>query len=363
MSRMRLKGTKKGEPVRTADPVKGPFTDLELQAIITNLNDAFARDQVGVEDFVLIQLLLAIGARPIQLAGLKLGDFSATRADDGTTVYLLRVPRAKQPNQKLRTEFKIRKLSEDLGTLIEAHCQLARTRWADLCTKVDDIPFFVNRTKSNTIDGLQYHSSSDELAIRVQAVFDILSIPSERTGEPINVTSYRFRRTLGTRAAQEGMSELIIAELLDHTDTQNVGVYVEAVPEIVERIDKAMAMHLAPMAQAFAGVLIDGEDEAERAGDVRSRIVSPTALKNPLGNCGSYGFCGAMAPVACYTCRNFQPWVDGPHEEVLDRLIAERERVVAETGDVTIASVNDRVIYACAQVVKLCQRRMAGDAR
>jgi hypothetical protein len=35
----------------------------------------------------------------------------------------------------------------------------------------------------------------------------------------------------------EGHGELIIAELLDHSDTQNVGVYVQATPEIVESVE------------------------------------------------------------------------------------------------------------------------------
>lgn len=46
-----------------------------------------------------------------------------------------------------------------------------------------------------------------------------------------------------------------------------------------------------------------------------------------------------MAPIACYTCKNFQAWVDGPHEAVLDYLLVERGRLIAEV-DVRIATVN-----------------------
>ena len=38
----RKPGSVKGESVRTMDPVKGPFIDLELQEFITALNDAYA---------------------------------------------------------------------------------------------------------------------------------------------------------------------------------------------------------------------------------------------------------------------------------------------------------------------------------
>ena len=130
-------------------------------------------------------------------------------------------------------------------------------------------------------------------------------MPSERTGESLNVAPIRFRRTFGTRAAQEGYGELVIAELLDHTDTQHVGVYVGSVPEIAERIDRAVAMSLAPLAQAFAGILISDESEATRAGDPASRILDyRTDQTKPMGSCGQHSVCSFNAPIACYTCRN-----------------------------------------------------------
>ena len=81
----------------------------------------------------------------------------------------------------------------------------------------------------------------------------------------------------------------------------------------------------------------------------------------PMGNCGKHGFCGFLAPIACYTCVNFQPWLDGPHEAVLDYLIGERDRLAAQT-DLRIASVNDRTILAVAEVVRLCEARRSGAA-
>lgn len=76
----------------------------------------------------------------------------------------------------------------------------------------------------------------------------------------------------------------------------------------------------------------------------------------PMGSCGKHGFCGLLAPVACYTCVSFQPWLDGPHEAVLDYLLGERERLTS-TADLRIAAINDRTILAVAEVVRLCQAR------
>src|SRR5690606_36685498 len=129
---------------------------------------------------------------------------------------------------------------------------------------------------------------------------------------------------------REGKGEYVIAEALDHSDTQNAGVYVRNIPEIVDRIDKAVALQLAPIAQAFQGVLVVSESDAKRGDDLGSRISNGT---DNLGTCGSYGFCSALAPVACYTCNHFQPWLDGPHEAVLERLISERDSVLEQTSD------------------------------
>jgi len=148
---------------------------------------------------------------------------------------------------------------------------------------------------------------------------------------------------------------LIIAELLDHTDDQNARVYTENVPEHVTAIDEAVARQLAPIAQAFSGVLVDRESDALRGSDPTSRIRTDGGAG--VGTCGMYGFCGALAPIACYTCKSFQPWLDGPHQEVLDGLLAERDRIQEITRDESIAAINDRTVIAVAEVVRRCTER------
>ncbi|MCY1306699.1 hypothetical protein D9M70_565720 [compost metagenome] len=64
--------------------------------------------------------------------------------------------------------------------------------------------------------------------------------------------------------------------------------------------------------------------------------------------------------MACYTCKYFQPWLDGPHEAVLDRLILERDRVLEQTQDRKIAAVNDRLILAVSEVINRCNGMMNG---
>lgn len=357
LKQLRIPGNLKGEAVLTMDPEDGPFTDIEVQSIHVALDRAMADGQIGLENYLLVTLYMLLGQRSVQYAALKVCDVGVGRSGDGAPIYTLRVPRAKQREQLSRSAFKDRVLIPQVGELLVKYANQVRSDYADKLPDLSEAPLFpAKQSRANEPAGFQFHRISDSLADSLERTLSKLNVISERTGRPLHITATRFRRTLGTRAAVEGHGELIIAELLDHTDTQNVGVYVEAVPSIVERIDRAVAMQLAPLAQAFAGMLIENESQAIRAGDPASRICDPRfdVTMKPMGNCGKHGFCGALAPIACYTCSNFQPWSDGPHEAVLSHLITERERLLAGS-DLRIASGNDRTILAVAEVVRQCE--------
>ena len=356
LKQLRVKGGVKGEAVLTMDPLDGPYTDIEVQSIQDAVNRSYELGEFSLENYLLVNLMLALGARPSQYASLKVCDFGVSVAKDGTTVYTLNVPRVKQRGYLSRSQFTQRVLIPQIGEKVAQYIVDLKIRFAGKLSDCTQAPLFpVKHSQKNEPAGFEFHKTAGNLGRVITNSLSNLKVFSERTGELLHITPIRFRRTLGTRAAMEGHGELIIAELLDHSDTQNVGVYVQATPEIVERIDRAMALHLAPLAQAFAGVIIADESEAIRKDDPTSRVCDPRIdpSMKPMGNCGKYGFCGSLAPISCYTCRSFQPWLDGPHEAVLNHLIAERERLMI-ASDARIASINDRTILAVAEVVRRC---------
>lgn len=355
LNELRIKGNAKGVAVLTMDPYNGPFSDIELEAIQSTLNVAYKQKSILDEDYLLAWLFMLLGQRPSQFALLKVCDVFAPTIKDGSYIYILRIPRVKQ-RKAARLEFKERIIIPQIGKPLYEHALKTKASFEGLLKDPNQAPLFPLLTNENQPEGMEYHQTSTSLSRRLTSTLEGLEVFSERTGDHIHITPTRFRRTIGTRAAQEGNGELIIAELLDHTDTQNVGVYVQSTPEIIERIDRAVAMSLAPLAQAFAGKIISSESEATRGNDPSSRIFDPRIDKSchPMGSCGSHGFCGFMAPISCYTCSSFQAWADGPHEAVLNHLLAERERKALVT-DKRIASINDRTILAVAEVVRQCQ--------
>lgn len=356
LHQLRNAGNVKGEAIMTFDPFHGPLSDIDLSAICSRLDAAYEAGEVELEHYALALLYISLGQRSVQYASLKLCDFSVSRLSTGDAEYLLRVPRAKQRNETSRAQFKERLLIAKVGAALDLHCRSVREKHSGTLDDVDQMPIFpANESRRNEPPGFLFHRTSDSLAMTLEKTVDRLGIMSTQTGAPLHVTATRFRRTVGTRAALEGHGALVVAELLDHTDTQNVGVYVSARPEIIERIDRAVAFELAPLAQAFAGTLVRDESQARRGNELGSRILDPriASREQAMGTCGQHGFCGFMAPIACYTCRNFQPWLDGPHQKVLEFLLAERERL-SQDCDLRIASINDRTILAVAEVILKC---------
>lgn len=361
LSELRLKGNKKGAAVLTMDVKYGPYTDVELSGIQAALHEAHATGKVTFPNYLIANLFILLGQRSAQYAALKVCDVSVGRNANGEAIYLLKMPRAKQRNVALRARFTDRILASQIGSMLLDHAARTEAKFSERLRDPSHAPLFPATIVRRTSPGFEYHHSSASLADVLRATLNALDVKSERTGRRIHVTPQRFRRTLATRAAEEGYGELIIAELLDHADTQNVGVYIEATPAIVDRIDRAVAMHMAPLAQAFAGVLIKDESEATRCHDPTSRIVDlridPTM--RPMGSCGQHSFCNLLAPIACYTCRNFQPWLDGPHEAVLAHLLKQREQLLSVTS-VRIASADDRTILAVAEVIRRCEMVLSG---
>lgn len=355
----RLPGNPKGVAILTADPIQGPFTDIEWQSLQAELDAAYEQQKISLEEHVLAWLFMLLGQRPTQYAALKVCDVFIEHGIHDDQQYFLRVPRAKQQGMTTRSEFRMRPLIPQVGGLLVEHANQVRQRLRALFEDPDQIPLFPAPTKGSSTPPFLFHRTASALAEVNDSVLQKLNVRSERVGAVRNFSSRRFRRTVGTRAAAEGHGPAVIADLLDHSDLQNVGVYVEATPEIIERLDRALAIYMAPLAQAFSGVLREGAADSTRGNDPASRISDPRIDKTlkPMGTCGKFDFCGLNAPIACYTCTQFEPWRDGPHEAVLQHLLSERNRLLGHS-DARIATINDRSILAVAEVITRC-----GDAK
>lgn len=370
----RIKGNHKGVAVSLGCPESGPYTDLEIAAILDWANMAVTRALIPFMDYAYLLTLAMTARRPIQIAALRGKDMVADRKS-GAALHRVNFPRAKQRGGVFRGSFRSLAVVEDLYLVLRnAHQQsvvsVEKQVGASLPAYLrDEVPVFINKKAAGNLSSLdelknallgerpdRLHETTGNLSKALRGCAKLSIARSERTGEFIRLAATRFRYTRGTKLRREGFGEFVIAELLDHSDIQNVRVYTENTAQEAVVINELIGAQLAPFAQACMGQLARSEREAIRGNDPRSRV--PNNQQNAVGTCGNHGFC-ASGYRACYTCHHFQPWLDGPHAEVLSELYAEKDRVrEAGCADVVV-NANDQLILAVEHCIALCKAASA----
>lgn len=366
----RIAGNQKGVAVASGCPESGPYTDLEMAALLDWANVAVVRQDIAFEDYAYLLTLAMTARRPVQITALRGRDL-IREADKGAPMFRLNVPRAKQRGVSFRGGFRSLAILEDLYLVLRQQhrrsvAEVAETIGRELDPAlVNEVPIFINRKQLEVVGDFdeltdilmgqapdKLHARTDSLRSALQRCAKASIARSERTGEFIRLSATRFRHTRGTKLRREGFGAFVIAELLDHSDIQNVRVYTENTAQEAVIINELVGPQLAPFAQACLGTLVRSEREAIRGDDPRSRV--PNDRQNAVGTCGNYGFC-ASGYRACYTCYHFQPWVEGPHDEVLEDLYAEKGRARDAGCPDAIVTANDQLILAVEHCVLMCK--------
>lgn len=332
----------KGSAVRFGDVLKGPLDSTEQKLLI----HAVRAEKGSARDRAVVMVHLELGLNPHATVRMKNDDllkFTVKTVDRGLSVMMIRyqlaVPRVKKRTEHRET--KVRPISSELGQVLE-------------------------QLRTGTGEGALFHWLDDsnperEIAVAMHRFVQEARIISPRTGELLRLTPRRFRYTLGTEAAREGAAPAKIAELLDHSDLQNVDVYVEASSYVVDQLGKNFDEVFEPIARRFRGKFVDSHTEPAFSG-VPAKIIPPTSLHLPLlpidvggiGMCGrdvrKDGLCRLAPPLTCYPCEFFAAFRDGPHAQVLQAL----ERITDElkrSSDLRIPMQLEEVVGAARQLV------------
>ncbi|MEN5080991.1 hypothetical protein ABE438_00765 [Bosea sp. TWI1241] len=364
----------KGRAVLSLDPEEGPLTDLEVASLAGMLRAADELGTLTADESLALWLSLALGTNPLNMVLLREEDYLQVVDDrTGGIAHSLRVPRIKKRHAKWRTEFKTRKLNPEIGARLASLIARNRERWREAGWPNADFakPIFQRENPNRGVanSGLReyaMHLESSEIRALVAGAVEKLAVISPRTGAPLQVSPRRLRYTFITRFIGEGGSLIAAAEAADHTDTQTVLTYTNLRGDMVKRLDEAIALEMAPRAMAFLGMVVRTEGEAVRGeAEAASRVYHHARDRGaiePVGTCGSFAFCGLTAPTACYECVRFQPWLDGPHEEVLRSYVQRRADMQERGVDEGQVRTLDRTILAVAAVVLKVGEIRRGDA-
>lgn len=333
--KLRVPGNEKRNAVRTMDPHKGPLVDLEVQAIVTSASQLCSTNELSLRNYALLRVLLLCGGRSRSICLINHSDIVLDEA--GCTMLML-------PSHKRNRSAKPFPVPSDLVPVLSALREQDSALQPNL--SVSQLPLFPG------CKGIR--NTDRDLGLIVRKISAKLNVISPRTGERINLSPRRFRYTFGTRVYEEGGSALVTAELLDHIDLQHVDVYVGNSHTIADRHEMASIERLTPILSRFKGTLVSNADEALFGDNPKNRISDDDDCE--IGSCGTMASCQQRAPVACYTCPLFQPFTGAPHEQLLEKILLERKRLV-KNGERRIAAVLDETIFAITQVIQKCREQ------
>jgi integrase len=326
-------GNPKGHHVRFHDPIFGPLSPDEKLMVL----DACKKGKGTDQDRALVLIHMELGINPNATARIKSADFKVY-STNGITTYQIDVPRVKKRTTKRAV--KRRNISTNLGTLIQT-----------LRRQDDD-------SKGPLFYWLSDSSPEAGVLAAMRRFVRHLSLQSPRTGKKLRMNPRRCRTTLATHMAEEGASKFHIAEVLDHTDLQNVGVYTETVSSIADAVAEATDHEMRPLVDRFLGRIVDSLDPLQRSQMVPMQsphVPLPILNTGGVGGCGrdpqKEGLCDLFPPLSCYLCPFFAALRSGPHREVLDSLESYVKQNEAST-DLRILRQLDEIVMAIRTVLK-----------
>ncbi len=348
----------RGEAVLTWDPVKGPLLPSEDRLLMTALHSAFAGVEIQFHDYLKILLFRLSGMRPSQIADLKCKDLVLR---DG--VYYLNFPQAKKRGEGWRESFEEWALVPEVGALLSGFIAQEQAKWARLGISDGDLPLFVNPLSQDK--GRPFHYVGGGIAVCLPSLLYNLKaldpstrkhvqIRSPRTNRPFQINMRRFRISIATWALAKGANLMEIAKLLGHSGISNtLNAYAAIDLEILEDMDRKMARSEVRTAGYFLGNLIDDTE------GLPGKCIYPESFGGiSVGKCPN--LCAQRKPVACYTCRQFQAFMNGAHEQVLTDLEVDREKVIATSGTSQV-NTHDQAIQTVKLVIAMRDERLRRD--
>jgi len=356
LTELRICGPEQGVAVLSDDPDEGPFSALEEVA----LRSALARDTGPIQERVAMWLCLAYGRNTANLSLLREEDFITEEYGGNVPPsYFIMMPRIKK-RQLTRADFKRLRVNRAIALLIMELIEVNRTIAPEV---MGPRPLFRRSAPRDLGQGgafgsYSFHKAPHQIKELINRWAERMAVISPRTGKLLGITARRMRYTFACKMVREGTPKRILALLLDHSDTQHVDVYYMADSRFVERLDAKLAVELGPFVHVFMGhAPIPSPQNSIDLVDV-----IPYRTLPDLGVCMAKFLCGLAPHRSCYGCSKFQPFSDGPHEVVLDELLAERDELLQDGNPRIAEQLDDTILAAGELVAKIRGASQSGDA-
>ncbi|MBL7760870.1 MAG: site-specific integrase [Sediminibacterium sp.] len=282
--------------------------NLLLEKLSTPINIS---NYIEFRNNVIFHLAFELAPRPIQIHSLSIEDMdeviSASTNEDYFSLWL---PMAKKIGTN-KVEKRVRKITNQLGqkisTLIEENKRFF------LNTPLS--PIFINPTRLS-------NGKSADPRLNVREISSIILEEMKQLGFGKGDGATLLRHHLAQSLADQGASAETIAEILGHNSTVPARAYIAATPAIAEIKTRALGKN-----ETYSNImkmLLTG-DIISKAGSIKERWVKGMIGSQYIGGIGVCGLspdtsCPKNPVYACYTCKKFQPFREGIHNEVKEQL-------------------------------------------
>ncbi|MFJ7286102.1 hypothetical protein [Pseudomonas sp. NPDC099000] len=362
LDEMTIPGGPKGEAVRTEDIALGPLhLLLELPRLTQALELDCGQELEHHQQRAAVALCIAFGPNPRVLTYCNEEDVLDLTPDADSSTYQINLPRIKKgfmhPRENMRTVGMSTDVAKHVVSLIEKN-QETKAEWVDGGkTYKLERRLFVSKTpnpmalKTKNFADI-YNLCSCDISYLLKAFVSRMKILSPITGNKLQLNARRLRYTFATSLVMNGISKRGLAIALDHSDTQNVGVYFALKEMLVDMLDNAAKGGYSNLTGLFKGEII-ATDMQRWSSPVPDQIdYIREGTQEELGRCGSQSLCGLDPPFSCYLCPLFKAYRFANHRAIRDQLILDRDhhreryRSVGFQFDHLIQAINE-VIYKC----------------
>ena len=317
----------KGLDVIMEIPDRGPLTIKEERIFISTLNSVLPETLTTHELQGLVSLKCAqvLGMRNIQVMRLKFSDLQIS--DKG--VHTLKVLRAKQRGRTNNNVYKIGPITKTLAKLISS----MKSRYEYILgTKItDDWPVIS-----------EYYSLRDELVKQQVKITKITYITNQfrmAVGLDFKVTNRRLRKTFCSRLIAKGTPMTVVAELMDHSDLQQLDVYYRQSHNVAKKLDDILRSQAIDIIDVFAGKVVTPDYTSQRGQGIFAPSKNLNLVK--IGSCGSTTPCSLQPPLSCYNCSSLEAFEDVDHKEVVDTMVEEIKEVFGDAHAINILQHKD----------------------
>ena len=329
------KAPKSKSPIelQSHNPNERSISKSLISSVVRKLDSLYMNSQFNHQDYCLWKLLVSEALRPSQLRLLHCEDVKIL----GDRVELS-VPIVKQKGTPARELMIQTTLSDGVGKAVLN--QMNFIKEVTGCTSLYGFPLFCIRNQYSTLKANKKYMGIDNIIKNTKKLIQSDGL------EDLEIFSRRLKHTKLTHISRHTNDRNILARAGYQTSSISLLHYIDVTEEEFTNFEQKLSSQYQILIDGFAGKLINKPLDVDEGS-----VIYSTNVEDEVGDCQIRG-CGAFAPIACYDCEKFNPFIEGDHESVLEFLLQKKNKRIEMGLPVEIIERDDHLILNVKVVIQ-----------